>query len=100
MRENKSCRIKSFALLVVLVFGHEVMAQNAATEYTRMAPIEQYLMADRAAEIALARRAATGIHFTRCGGSGPRESWVRNSRQRQKRIRVHRGARVDIRCRS
>jgi hypothetical protein len=40
--------IKNFALLVVLVTAHQVMAQN----------IDQYLMTDHAAEIALARSAA------------------------------------------
>ncbi|MGH9757570.1 MAG: hypothetical protein ACRD4M_07510 [Candidatus Acidiferrales bacterium] len=34
------------------------MAQSVATPYPKMAPIDQYLMADHAAEIALARTAA------------------------------------------
>ena len=34
------------------------MAQDATTRYPKMAPIDQYLMADRDAEIALARSAA------------------------------------------
>ena len=51
--------IKSFALFVVLVTASLALAQNAKTSavptpYSKMAPIEQYLMADRAAEIALA----------------------------------------------
>jgi hypothetical protein len=50
--------IKSLALLVVLGMVYQAMAQDAATTYTKMAPIEQYLMADRDAEIALARSAA------------------------------------------
>ena len=60
--------IKSLALQVVLVtaclgmayFGtaNQAMAQDAATHYPKMAPIDQYLMADRSAEIALARSAA------------------------------------------
>jgi len=69
MRENKfdAMAIKSFARLVTLgitlgtaclVPAHHAMAQDAATPYTKMAPVEQYLMADRAAEIALARSAA------------------------------------------
>ena len=59
MRENKvqTIVIKSFALLVVLGTEHQAMAQDAAT-YTKMAPVEQYLMADRDEEIALARSAA------------------------------------------
>jgi hypothetical protein len=49
--------IQGFALLVVLGTAHQAMAQDAATTYPKMAPIEQYLM-DRTAEIALARSAA------------------------------------------
>ena len=50
--------IKSFALLVVLGTAYQAMAQDAATTYMKMAPVDKYLMADRAAEIALARSAA------------------------------------------
>jgi hypothetical protein len=60
MRKNKagSIAIKSFALLVVFGAAHQSMAQDAATSYPKMAPIEQYLMADRDAEIEMARSAA------------------------------------------
>lgn len=60
MRENKvgAIVIKRFALLVVLGIAHQAIAQNAGTPYPKMAPIEEYLMADREAEIALARTAA------------------------------------------
>jgi hypothetical protein len=60
MRENKigAIVIKCFALLVGLGTTHQAMAQDAATTYAKMAPVEQYLMADRDAEIALARSAA------------------------------------------
>jgi hypothetical protein len=55
--------IKSFSLLVVLGTAYlgtanQAMAQDATTHYPNMAPVDQYLMADRAAEIALARSAA------------------------------------------
>lgn len=50
--------IKSLALLVVLGTAQQVLAQDAKTDYPKMAPIEQYLMADQSAEIALARSAA------------------------------------------
>ena len=50
--------IKSFALLAVLGAAYQAMAQDATTPYPKMAPIEQYLMTDRDAEIALARGAA------------------------------------------
>jgi hypothetical protein len=46
-----------FAVLVALVASLSIPAQNAATPYPKMAPIDQYLM-DRTAEIALARDAA------------------------------------------
>ena len=48
----------SFALVVLLAAAWQAQAQNAKTPYPSMAPIEQYLMADRNAEIALARSAA------------------------------------------
>jgi hypothetical protein len=55
--------IKRFALLLVLGTAYQAVAQAATTPstttpYTNMAPIDQYLMTDRAAEIALARSAA------------------------------------------
>jgi hypothetical protein len=55
--------MKRFALLVVLGMVYQAMAQAAATPstttpYAKMAPVEQYIMADRAAEIDLARSAA------------------------------------------
>jgi hypothetical protein len=60
MRKKKvhAIAIQSFALLVVLGTAYQAMAQDAATTYTKMAPVDQYLMADRDAEIALARSAA------------------------------------------
>jgi hypothetical protein len=58
MRKKKVLAIKSFALLLPLGMAYQAMAQDAATKYSKMAPIDQYLMADRAAEIALARSAA------------------------------------------
>ena len=65
MPKNKvgAIAIKSFALLVVLGTAYlgtanQAMAQDAATPYPNMAPIDQYLMTDQGAEIALARSAA------------------------------------------
>jgi hypothetical protein len=66
MRENKvgAIVIKCFVLLVGLGTAHQALAQTGAathyptTHYLKMAPIEQYLMADRDAEIAMARSAA------------------------------------------
>lgn len=65
MRKKKAgaIAIKSFALLVGLgtaCFGtaYQAMAQDATTPYPNMAPVDQYLMTDQGAEIALARSAA------------------------------------------
>jgi len=65
MRNNKaySIAIKSFVLLLALGMAYQAAAQATTTPspamtYTKMAPIDQYLMADRDAEIALARSAA------------------------------------------
>ena len=51
-------KAKSFALFVLLGVAWQVQAQDAKTLYPSMAPLEQYLIADRNAEIALARSAA------------------------------------------
>jgi hypothetical protein len=60
MRKKKvgAIAIKGFALLVVLGTAYQGRAQDATTPYPNMAPIDQYLMTDQAAEIALARSAA------------------------------------------
>ena len=50
--------IKSFALLAVLGTAYQATAQDTTTPYPKMAPIDQYLITDRGAEIALARSAA------------------------------------------
>ncbi len=54
--------IKSFALrfamYAVLGTAFPATAQDATTTYQSMAPVDQYLMADQGAEIALARSAA------------------------------------------
>lgn len=57
LKKINAITIVGFALLVVLGTGCQGTAQDAATTYTKMAPVDQYLMADRDAEIALARSA-------------------------------------------
>jgi hypothetical protein len=47
-----------FILIVVPTFLWQAQAQSDATPYPQMAPVSQYMMPDRAAEIALARSAA------------------------------------------
>jgi hypothetical protein len=49
--------VKSCALGIMLGAAWQAQAQDAKTLYPSMAPLEQYLMADRNAEIALARSA-------------------------------------------
>ncbi len=46
------------ALVVVLGWAWQGKAQDSESQYLRMAPLEQYLMADQNAEIALAQTAA------------------------------------------
>jgi hypothetical protein len=63
VRKKKVNAIKNFAMLVVLgtayqTMANQAMAQDATTQYAKMAAVDQYLMADRDAEIALARSAA------------------------------------------
>ncbi len=50
--------LSSLALAVTLAAAWQAPAQEAKGAYPTMAPIDQYLMADRDAEIALARTAA------------------------------------------
>jgi hypothetical protein len=57
-RKIREFAIVGFALLVVLGTAYKARSQDAATTYTKMAPVDQYLMADRDSEIALARSAA------------------------------------------
>jgi hypothetical protein len=54
----RTCVVRSFALVVVLGAAWKAQAQDPKTPYPNMAPVDQYLMEDREAEIALARSAA------------------------------------------
>ena len=54
----KTITLRTFALVAVLCAARSGRAADATTPYPSMAPLEQYLMADRDAEIALARSAA------------------------------------------
>jgi hypothetical protein len=64
------------ALLVTALASPSLPArsQEAAAPYSKMAPVDQYLMTNRSAEIAMARRAA--IDFNRCRSHGPRAAWL------------------------
>jgi hypothetical protein len=54
----RTIKARSFALVVLLSAAWQAQAQQAQTAYLKMAPLDQYLMADRDGEIALARSAA------------------------------------------
>src|SRR5262249_6238671 len=60
MKNKKVCTIfvKSIVLAVMLSTAGYTIAQDAKAPYPKMAPLEQYLMDDRGAEIALAQSAA------------------------------------------
>lgn len=60
MQGNNAATIamKTIALVLVLGTPWRAIAQDSKTPYPSMAPVEQYLMQDRNAEIALARSAA------------------------------------------
>ena len=51
-------KAKSLALVILLGVAWQAQGQDAKTLYPSMAPLEQYLIADRNVEIALARSAA------------------------------------------
>lgn len=55
---SKTIAWGNLVLIVLLSAVWQMQAQNAKTPYPTMAPLEQYLMPDRDAEIALARSAA------------------------------------------
>jgi hypothetical protein len=54
----RTSALMSIALVVMFGAAWEAKAQDTKIPYPRMAPIDQYLMADRNAEIAMARSAA------------------------------------------
>lgn len=54
----RTIALGSFALVAILSAAWSTQAQDAKAPYPTMAPLDQYLMADRNAEVALARTAA------------------------------------------
>ena len=57
-RKVRTVTLATFALVAVLCAARLGRAADAKTPYPSMAPLDQYLMTDRNAEIALARSAA------------------------------------------
>ena len=59
MRPHRVAAVAVLVFVVSVVFGAlEMGSQETKTKYPHMAPVEEYLMTDRNAEIALARSAA------------------------------------------
>ena len=58
MKQTFGWRVFSTCSLFTLIAGSAVLAQDPKPTYPGMAPLSQYLMSDRDAEIALARSAA------------------------------------------
>jgi hypothetical protein len=54
----RTIALPSFALFAVLCAAWQAQAEDSKTTYVRIAPLKQYLIADRDAEIAMARSAA------------------------------------------
>lgn len=58
MNTNRFAAVAVLMVAVSLVSGAHELRQEAKNQYPNMAPVDEYLMADRNAEIALARSAA------------------------------------------
>jgi hypothetical protein len=54
----RACALTCIAAIVMLGAAFHTRAQDVKTQFPNMAPLDQYLMSDRNAEIALARSAA------------------------------------------
>jgi hypothetical protein len=54
----RAIAVKKIAMVFLVVAAWQAIAQDVKTSYPNMAPVDQYLMEDREAEIALARSAA------------------------------------------
>ena len=67
---------RSFALVVLLGAAWHAIAQDGNAAYPSMAPVDQYLMADRSSEIALAQSAAP---WSDRRGFNPREAFGLNT---------------------
>ena len=86
--------VKKIATVFLVVTAWPAIAQDIKTPYPSMAPLDQYLM-EREAEIALARSAAPeSISKDAAVMVLGRHSYETASRE--KRLRVHRGAFLDV----
>ena len=85
--------------VVVAGVAWQAHAQDAKAPYPSMAPIDKYLIADRNAEIALARSAAPESISKDAEVLVLGTAWLRNRSQREERFRMSGGAIVDVRVR-
>ena len=69
--------LSGVALVAALAASSQMQAQ-AKIPYPSMAPLDQYLIADRNAEIAMARSAAPEAISARCRCPRPWTTWLRN----------------------
>ena len=97
MNSHRSAAIAVFLFAFCVVSkAREMNPQKAKTKYPHMASVEEYLMPDRTAEIALARSAAPESISARRDGNGVRKARVRDSSGRQEWICMSGGAWVDV----
>ena len=73
MSRNVFAAVASLILVLASISGasQKTWAQDAKTQYSSMAPLDQYLMAERNAEIAPCAKRGAHINITRCNGSRP-----------------------------
>jgi hypothetical protein len=90
--------IEGFALLVVLGAVYRAMAQDAVTPYPKDGPDRPIPHGGSGCGNSPGAKCCTGVHLTRCRGTGSGTAWFRNGGQRQKRLRVYRGTGVDFRA--
>jgi hypothetical protein len=63
--KSRTIAIRTLVLGIVLSTPWQAHAQEVKTPYPQMAPVAQYLMADRSAEIAMAQCSPAG-YLWRC----------------------------------
>ena len=82
--------------MVCQTMANQAMAQDATTRYPKMAPVDQYFMANRGAEIALARSAAPESIARDAEVQVLGRHGFETAVKRQERFRVYRGTLLDI----
>ena len=98
MQSPRIAIVSGFTLFMALSILHPALGQQVGEKYTKMAPIDQYLMEDRPAEIALARSAAPASISQDAEVMVLNAPWFRKRDQGQERVRVYRRQRVVFRA--